>query len=151
MSRREMSQHDSTYQIHSDSVYLEGNDVNILDPLNELDYLGDFIKRLDSNFEQHMKCLGVFHKLLESKATLDQQYAHNLNVLSSQFSDLARIGVNNRIKDIVLALGRNFKNFSNNLESMSYDLLTEASKGFDKCKEETTRELSNIKNFVKGA
>ena len=145
-----MSLRDLQTDLYSDSIHVQGNDINILDPLNQLDTLGDFMKKLDLDFEQHMRCLGVFHKLLENKAALDQQYAQNLNILSAQYSDLAKGAANDRIKDIVLALGRNYKNFASNLESMSYDLMTEASRGFDKCKEETTLELSNIKMFIKG-
>lgn len=146
-----MSQRETQQEMSTDSVYYEGNDVNILDPLNNLENLEEFLKRLDHNFEQHMRCLGVFHKLLESKAVMDQQYAQNLKILSAQFTDLAKIAVNSRIQDLVLALGRNFKTFSSNIETMSYDLMSEASKGFDKCKEETANQLLNIKFFLKGA
>lgn len=61
------------------------------------------------------------------------------------------MAANERIKDLVSALGRNFKNFASNLETMSYDLLTEANKGFDKCKEETIGELQGVKHYLKGA
>lgn len=120
------------------------------DPLNNLDNLSDFIKKMDKNFEVHLKCLEKFHILLESKAKIDQQYSQSLHSISSQFSELSKSTVNDRIKDLVLALGRNFKNFANNIEIMSYDLLTEANKGFDKCKEETAVEFNSIKNFLKG-
>lgn len=133
-----------------DELNTEGNDINFQDPLNNLDSVQEFIKRLDWNFEQHMKSLGQFHYLLEMKGKIDQEYAKSLNMLSLHFSELAKIAVNDRIKDLVLALGRNFKNVSTNLETMSFDLLSEAGKGFDKCKEETTNQLTQIKQFLKG-
>lgn len=136
--------------VMANEVYLQGNDITLLDPLHLLDNVGDFIKKLDFNFEQHMKSLGMFHDLLVVKAKIDQEYAKSLSLLSVQFGELAKIAVNDRIKDLVLALGRNFKNFSNNIESMSYDLMTDAGKGFDKCKEDTTSQLTNIKHFLKG-
>lgn len=68
-----------------------------------------------------------------------------MKILSTQFNELAKSAANDRIKYIVAAIGRNFKNFSSNLEIMSYDLLTEAKNGFDSCKEETARELHGVK------
>jgi hypothetical protein len=133
-----------------DDMNLGGNDQTFIDPLHHLDSMQDFIKRLDWNFEQHMKSLGQFHHLLELKGKIDQDYAKSLDMLSLRFSDLSKIAVNDRIKDLVLALGRNFKNVATNLETMSFDLLSEAGKGFDKCKEETTNQLSQIKQFLKG-
>jgi hypothetical protein len=120
------------------------------DPLSDLDNLTDFIKRLDRNFESHLKCLERFHILLEAKAKTDQSYSQELHRIANQFSELSKNAVNDRIKDLVLALGRNFKNFANNIEIMSYDLMTEANRGFDKCKEETASEFGSIKLFLKG-
>lgn len=124
--------------------------INPTDPLQGLENVSDFIKKLDVNFESHMRCLEKFHNLLDQKAKLDQAYSKELHMISSQFSDLSRHAVNDRIKDLVLALGRNFKNFANNIEIMSYDLLTEGNRGFDQCKDDTQKELTNIKLFLKG-
>lgn len=123
----------------------------VTDPLHSLDNVDNFIKKLDNAFEIHIRCMERFHQLLEIKGQLDQQYAVALHDLSNKFTILAKSTVNDRIKDIVLALGRNFKNFASNIEMMSYDLLTEANKGFDKSKDETAKELGTIKSFIKGA
>lgn len=128
----------------------ERSSLDLADPLSNLENVQEFIDRLDHNFEQHIKSLGQFHQLLELKAKIDQKYARSLNLISLQFIELSKIAVNPRIKDLVLALGRNFKNVSTNIESMSYDLLTEAGIGFDKCKDDTSTRLNEIKNFLKG-
>lgn len=121
------------------------------DPLEELENLEHFVKRIDSGFESHYVTMSSFHSLLQEKARLDQQYSHSLQRIAGGFESLAKHSISERIKGVVQSLARNFKNFANNVEAMAYDLLTEVGSGFGKCKHESAQQLQQIKHFLSGA
>lgn len=141
-----MENHESNMEEFRSSLRTSTNNI---DPLDGLESMDGFIKGLDTNFEQHLRCLGQFRHLLEAKGKIDQKYAHSLKTLSLHFVDLSRMAVNDRIRDLVLALARNFKNMATNLESMSFDLLSESRSGFDQCKADTSKQLAMVKEYLK--
>src|SRR3990167_3157319 len=111
------------------------------DPLDDLENLEHFVKRIDNGFESHYVTISSFHSLLQEKARLDQQYSHSLQRIAAGFESLAKNSISDRIRGIVQSLARNFKNFSSNFEAMAYDLLTEVGSGFGKCKNESAYQL----------